>query len=77
MGKAYRKVISYGGHNFFEGAKSESMIEVHQRGQNGLFRVVYGLQVKDHLTYAEACKEFGQCVFHLEACNGRLGNEGQ
>jgi hypothetical protein len=77
MSRAYRKVAEYGTHNpFGPQAKSKAMIEVHQRGENGRFRVVYGLQVKEGLTYAEAAREFGECVFHYEACNGRLGNDG-
>lgn len=72
-----RLVISYGGPNPFNGVpKGSSMIEVHQRGENGHFTVRYGLSLKKKLTYAEACEEFGQAVFHLEACNGNLGNEG-
>lgn len=42
----------------------------------GLFRVTYGAQVRDHLSYAEAAKELGLCIFHALACDGRLNNEG-
>jgi hypothetical protein len=51
-------------------------VRAEQRGQNGLFRVTYGAQIKDGLTYAAAAKEYGQCVFHALACNGSLGNQG-
>lgn len=69
-------VAAFGGSNTFPGAESASMVEVQQRGRKGYFRVVYGLRVKDGLTYAEAAREFGECVFHLQACEGVLGNEG-
>lgn len=52
-------------------------ISIEQRGENGLFRVTYGLQVKRDLTYAEAAREFGYCVFHALACDGKLGNDGK
>lgn len=72
-----RLVISYGGPNPFDGVpKNASMIEVYQRGENGRFTILYGKSLKEKLTYADACKEFGECVFHLEACNGKVGNEG-
>ncbi len=41
-----------------------------------LFRVTYGMQVRDGLTYVEACREFGECVFHALACAERLDNSG-
>lgn len=41
---------------------------------NGLFRVSYGLQVTDDLTYNEAAQEFGYCLFHALACDGQLDN---
>lgn len=41
-----------------------------------LFTVTYGKQIKDRLRYAEAAKEFGECVFHALACNGQLNNDG-
>ena len=48
-------------------------VKVEQYG-GGLFRVTYGLQVKRGLTYADAAKEFGECVFHALACDGKLDN---
>lgn len=50
-------------------------LEQHE-DKRGHFRVTYGLQVKDNLTYAQASKEFGECVFHALACEGQLNNEG-
>lgn len=52
-------------------------VRIEQRGENGRFRITYGLQVKDGLTYADAAREFGECVFHALACEGRLGNQGK
>lgn len=50
-------------------------VRVEQRA-NGLFRVTYGKQVRDNLTYAAAAHEFGECVFHALACDDKLNNEG-
>jgi hypothetical protein len=50
---------------------------VEQRGENGLFKVTYGLQVHENLTYAQACMDFGAAVFHALACDGKLGNNGK
>jgi hypothetical protein len=36
------------------------------------FRVIYGSHSKKNLTYSEACTEYGECVFHSLACNGKL-----
>ena len=48
-------------------------MKVEQHGPED-FRVTYGKQVKDHLTYEEAAEEFGLCVFHALACDGKLDN---
>lgn len=45
-------------------------------GKGKLFRVTYGKQVKDKLTYTEGAREFGLCLFHALACDGLLDNEG-
>jgi hypothetical protein len=52
-------------------------VKIEQRGENGLFRITYGKQVRENLTYADACHEFGECVFHALACDGKLGNNGK
>lgn len=44
---------------------------------NDLFRVSYGAQMKDNLTYEQAAAEFGFSVFHALACDGKLRNEGE
>lgn len=36
------------------------------------FAVIYGLQVKKNMPYAEAAAEYGQCIFHALACAGTL-----
>lgn len=38
------------------------------------FSVIYGLQEKHGLSYSAAAKEFGLCVFHALACDGKLDN---
>lgn len=50
-------------------------VEVKQ-GANGRFSVRYGKQLKEDLDYDEAAKEFGYCVFHALACDGKLDNGG-
>ena len=44
--------------------------------RKALFTVTYGLQVKQNLTYAEAARELGECIFHALACDGKLDNQG-
>lgn len=39
---------------------------------NGKFIVTYGLQTKDQLNYAQAAREFGECVMHSCACAGEI-----
>lgn len=73
-----KKVFGYGGENPFLGAKSEDLIQVDQSdGRGKLFTVTYGLQRKEGLTYAQAAKELGECIFHLEACNGKIDGTGR
>lgn len=51
----------------------EFPVKVEQMA-NLKFRVTYSMQVKSNLTYAQAAKEFGECVFHALACSGKLDN---
>lgn len=48
-------------------------VEQH-RGHKALFKVTYGLQVRDNLTYLSAATEFGLCMFHALACEGKMDN---
>jgi hypothetical protein len=50
-------------------------ITLEQR-TNKLFRVTYGLQVGDDLTYSQACTNLGEALLHNAACEGRLENDG-
>lgn len=62
---------------FVYGTESESLIQVEQfEGGRKLFRVTYGHQQKAGLTYAQAAKELGECIFHQLACEGELANDG-
>jgi hypothetical protein len=47
-------------------------IRLEQDG--GLFRVTYGYQVDDCLTYGEAASKLGQAIMHRAACDGLLDN---
>ena len=42
--------------------------------KKALFTVRYGLQIKTDLTYTEAAKELGQCIFHALSCESVLNN---
>jgi hypothetical protein len=42
--------------------------------RQGLFRVTYGCQVTDNLTYEQASAEFGSCLLHAATCEG-LAND--
>lgn len=40
--------------------------------RGGSWAVVYGLQVKEGLTRAEAAAEYGECLMHAMECDGRF-----
>jgi len=40
----------------------------------GNFSVHYGKQIKDRLTYGQAATEYGACIMHTLACDGKLDN---
>lgn len=44
-------------------------IELWRNGRDD-FAVVYGLQIKEGLTYWSATKEIGSCIFHSLNCEG-------
>lgn len=70
-------VFSYGGRNFFVGAKTESLIQVDQKTSGKrFFTVTYGLQQKTHLSYDEAVREIGIAILHHACCEGLASNEG-
>jgi hypothetical protein len=48
-------------------------IALEQRGKDS-FRVTYGAQVKDRLSYGEAARELGAVIMHALACEDRLDN---
>lgn len=59
----------------FEASDMAFPIKVEQHGgRKALFKVTYGLQVADNLTYARAAAEFGACMFHALACVGKINN---
>lgn len=67
-----------GGANPYKGAKTKSWITLEQRQSRGkLFRVTYGLQVSDHLTYSQACKELGKAILHHLCCESLADNDGE
>ncbi len=56
--------------------QAEFGLKLEQAGNKaGLFTVTYGLQVVRGLTYSEAAAEYGSCLMHALACEGRLDNE--
>lgn len=48
----------------------EGAIELWARRAD--FAVVYGLQMKTRLSYAEAATELGACLLHAAQCDGHL-----
>lgn len=51
----------------------EFPIQLFQRGKDS-FRVVYGMQTDDYLTYAQAAAALGEAIMHSLACEGKLDN---
>lgn len=56
-----------------EGQAFPIKVEQHE-DRTKLFRVTYGKEVTDDLDYQQAANEFGLCVFHSLACEGKLDN---
>lgn len=60
-------------HEFTDLATPWGPIKLEQRGKD-LFRVTYGLEVKDGLTYAQAGEALGLAQMHWLAFAGKLDN---
>lgn len=45
-----------------------------ERSSRG-YRVTYGQQVVNNLTYKEAAHELGECIFHALGCEGLMEDE--
>ncbi len=45
-----------------------------EQAASGAFRVTYGKQVKSGLSYEAAAAEYGACIMHALACEGKLDN---
>ncbi len=43
-----------------------------EQSASGAFRVTYGKQVTSGLSYAAAAAEYGSCIMHALACEGKL-----
>lgn len=41
-----------------------------------LFRVTYGQEVDDRLSYSDAARHLGEALLHCLACESKLDNEG-
>ena len=50
-------------------------IRLEQNETDGLFRVTYGYQVDDALTYVDAASKLGQAIMHRAACDGLIDDE--
>lgn len=48
-------------------------VKLEQRA-SGAFRVTYGAEVKDNLTYSEAAEQMGYCLMHAMACNSLIND---
>jgi hypothetical protein len=56
------------------GRWSDHLVKLEQHKRTKLFRVTYGLQVNDELTYAQACDYLGRAILHDLANEGVLDN---
>jgi len=73
-----KTVFQFGGPNPYNGAATDSLITLEQKDtESALFVVTYGLQRKTNLTYSQAAKELGDCIFHHLACESVLDNGGE
>jgi hypothetical protein len=52
----------------------ELVYPVKVEQSNSGFTVTYGKQVKSGLSYNEAARAFGYCVFHALACDDKINN---
>lgn len=59
-------VFTYGGNNTLD-PKAPAWVAMVQTGCNK-FTVIYGLQVKAGLNYAQAAKALGEAILHHLAC---------
>lgn len=57
-------------------AATATEISLDQRTDNLRFRVVYGPQVRDGLTYNEAARELGGSILHALAADGHVNLNG-
>ena len=48
-------------------------LQLEQRGKDS-FRVTYGREVQDGLSYAYAARRYGEAIMHWLACEGKLDN---
>lgn len=48
-------------------------ITLSQLGKDS-FEVTYGKQTKTRLNYSQAAHEYGACIMHALACEGKLDN---
>jgi hypothetical protein len=56
---------------------SDGFIKLEQQRAPGYrFRVTYGLEVWDELTYEQATSKVGEALFHQLACDSKLDNNG-
>ncbi len=59
------------------GSFPDLLTKLEQHDRSKLFRVTYGLEVYDDLTYSEACERLGEAILHALACNSKLDNSGR
>lgn len=74
-GEAIKKANMFGG-KIQELGKlciTDGFITMYQKKAD-CFTVVYGMQINTDLTYAEAATQYGECIMHALACDGKLDN---
>lgn len=55
-------------------AWQHELVSLQQRGPDD-FLVRYGKEVHAELTYGQACRQLGRCLFHQFACSSEIDGE--
>ena len=69
-------VFTYGGANPYDTTQPALIVMRQSGGKGKRFRVNYGVQVDEKLTYAQARKALGEALMHHLACEDKINNQG-
>lgn len=71
---SHKIVFTYGGPNPYI-PKKKALIMLEQ-GKDLRFRLSYGVQLTPNMTYAQACRHFGEALLHHLSCESIVDNQG-